>query len=300
MSAPVTTPGPRGPAALVLAGGAVIAYVVGALPWLVTGLRLPISLAWPSVLPDDVVRVPLPFGEYQLIPLVAVGIVGLAAAAGLARALRHPAWVGVVGGAVSLLIALGLSYAAVVDLLAPRREAELLLAGLIGVGLLGIVLGALVGIALRPGTWVGTLTVGVLVVAGHTWLIDLLVGDVAYTAFEEQVARTAPWTLAAMTVAALVFAGRRRWSDGLRWLVVVAVVWIGSAALTVAGFAVSYARLGADRDLTEAYASTLSLAVSVDPRGLIPTGVAIAVAALVSGVLVMASRGGPIGPGSSH
>lgn len=294
-----TTPGPRGPAALVLAGGAVIAYVVGALPWLITGLRLPISLAWPSVLPDDVVRVPLPFGEYELIPLVAIGIVGLAAAAGLARALRHPAWVGVVGGAVSLLIALGLSYAAVSDLLAPRREAELLLAGLIGVGLLGIVLGALVGVALRPGTWVGTLAVGVLVVAGHTWLIDLLVGDVAYTVFEEQVARTAPWTLAAMSVAALVFAGRRRWSDGLRWLVVVVIVWVGSAVLSVAGFAVSYARLGADRDLTEAYASTLSLAVSVDPRGLIPTGVAIAVAAAISGALIATSRRGPVGPGSS-
>lgn len=300
MSAPVPAPGPRGPAALALVGGAVVAYLVGALPWLLTGLRLPISSAWPTVLPDDVVRVPLPFGEYQLTALAAVGVVGLSAAAGLARALRHPAWVGVVGGVVSLLIALGLSYAAVADLLAPRREAELLLAGLVGTGLLGILVGALVGIALRPGTWLGAIVVGALVVAAHAWLIDLLVGDVAYTRFEEIVARSSSWTLAAMTLAALLLVGRRRWSDGLRWLLVLAVVWLGSVALAVADVAVVYARSRAGRGLGDAYASTLSLTFTPAPGGLLLTGVVVGVAALVSGVLAVASRRGPIDPGSSR
>ncbi|GAB3262009.1 hypothetical protein GCM10027425_25720 [Alteromonas gracilis] len=300
MSAPVTTPGPRGPAALVLAGGAVVAYVVGALPWLITGLRLPISSAWPSVLPEDVVLVPLPFGEYELTALAATGVVGLAAAASLGRALGHPAWVGVVGGAVSLLVALGLSYAAVADLLAPRREAELLLAVLIATGLLGIATGALVGLALRPGTWLGALAVGVLVVLGHAWLMDLLVGEVAYTRVEDLVARSAPWTMAALTVAALLFAGWRRPIEWLRWPVVLLVVWVGTAVLTVVAFAAAYARSRAGRDLADASASVLSLSVSPDPRALVPSGVAVVVAMLVSGALIAASRRGPVRPGSSR
>jgi len=62
--------------------------VIGLLPWLITGLRLPLQNLWATeTRPEQMPRVLLPFNQYAVVLIIAVLVIG--AAAGLcSRALR--------------------------------------------------------------------------------------------------------------------------------------------------------------------------------------------------------------------
>lgn len=92
-----------GKAAATVASGALVGWLVGALPWVLEGPRLSISSGWPSVTTDQV-TVLVPFGEYRLVALGTVGIVGGVAAVGWARLLRMPLWLGALGGGAGVLL----------------------------------------------------------------------------------------------------------------------------------------------------------------------------------------------------
>jgi len=66
------------------------AAVVGLLPWLVTGMRLPLQNLWgTSTLPDDMPIVLLPFSQYALGLLAGVIVIGSAVGGVFARVQRH-------------------------------------------------------------------------------------------------------------------------------------------------------------------------------------------------------------------
>lgn len=80
-----------GAAPYLLAGMA--SAILGLLPWLITGMRLPLQNLWAvETLPDQMPITLLPFSQYELELLAAVMIIGAAIAGCVARATRahHP------------------------------------------------------------------------------------------------------------------------------------------------------------------------------------------------------------------
>jgi hypothetical protein len=120
-----------------------VAAVVGLLPWLVTGMRLPLQNLWAGS-SDVMPRAFLPFSQYQPLLIVAMLVTGWAAAALAVRLLRPR-----VPGAVALSLATvqGIALLQTLVVLTPRlqdRTASVLyLAGLTSV----VVFGVLVGVA---------------------------------------------------------------------------------------------------------------------------------------------------------
>jgi len=65
----------------------IAAAALGLLPWLVTGLTLPLQNLWNvDTLPADMPRTLLPFSQYAVTLIVGLIVVGSAIAGGIARA----------------------------------------------------------------------------------------------------------------------------------------------------------------------------------------------------------------------
>ena len=87
----LTRLGASGPLLYLLAGLASV--IVGLVPWLITGMRLPVQNLWAStVFPGQMPVALLPFSQYALSLIVALIVVGSAIAGTVARAsrARHP------------------------------------------------------------------------------------------------------------------------------------------------------------------------------------------------------------------
>ncbi len=154
------------------------AWLIGALPWIVDGLLLPISSAWPSVTASDEVRVALPFGEYQLTGILVTTFIGGAVASPVARLASRrtaPAWVGVLGALFGLGGALVHTLLVVLPLVADRAEAQMLATALALLAGAGIVLGLFVGAGLvRRMAWWSPLGGALLAAMLTSWIVDLL------------------------------------------------------------------------------------------------------------------------------
>jgi hypothetical protein len=170
----LSTPSLRSPVYLAIGAGAAL---VGLLPWLITGARLPLQNLWASDTPPG--RMPialLPFSQYSVTALVAVILIGAAIAgvAGRAVPARHPclALLALMGGVLLVqLIALVQTAVTVSTGLSVRPEATVYLAGLVGGTVAAILLGvgllALIARAPRAGALIG---LSVSAIAFGSWL----------------------------------------------------------------------------------------------------------------------------------
>jgi hypothetical protein len=74
---------------LACVGIGVAAAVVALLPWLVTGVRLPLQNLWAvQTLPEDMPIALLPFSQYAVVQIFSLLVVGYGAAGIVVRALR--------------------------------------------------------------------------------------------------------------------------------------------------------------------------------------------------------------------
>jgi hypothetical protein len=154
---------------------------LGLLPWLVTGMRLPLQNLWgTSTLPERMPIVALPFSQYAITLIIAMLVVGAAAAGIVARALRsRMPRVGVLlilAGVVVAQVAAIVQTASVVGGgLQHRRESELYVVLLCTVAGLAVAVGVatamLVGFAPRAGAVIG-LSIGAS--AAGPWISGLL------------------------------------------------------------------------------------------------------------------------------
>jgi len=154
-----------------------VAAVVGLLPWLATGMRLPLQSLWATpALPEDMPLALLPFSQNAVVELAALLVVGGAAAGALAR-WRAPSGLGsvAVGLLAVQLVAVAQTALTVRAGLEPRSESTLYLVALVALSVLAVAVGvgamALVARAPRAGVLVGV-TVAALLLA-H-WLDTLL------------------------------------------------------------------------------------------------------------------------------
>lgn len=156
--------------------------IVGLLPWIVTGMRLPLQNLWATdALPWDMPVVLLPFSQYSITEIVALIGVGSTLAGLVVRATRSRqnggSVVAVLGGVLLVqLIAIVQTSIAVQGGLQPRSESFLYLGLLIGVAGLATILGAvalwLIARAPRAGALIGS-SLGAVAVG--SWLSALIV-----------------------------------------------------------------------------------------------------------------------------
>ncbi|MES1170015.1 MAG: hypothetical protein ABUL47_04935, partial [Leifsonia sp.] len=155
----------------------VASAIVGLLPWIITGMRLPLQNLWATgALPGQLPIALLPFSQYSIDLIVAVLLIGstIAGIAGRAMPARHPgtALLALLGGVLLVQLIATVQTAIVVGQgLSNRAESKIylvvLVGGSVGAILLGAGLLALVARAPRAGALIA---VSIAAVAFSSWL----------------------------------------------------------------------------------------------------------------------------------
>ncbi|QEW01916.1 hypothetical protein [Microbacterium lushaniae] len=229
--------GVRDEAAVLLAVGAVI---LGLLPWLATGLRLPLQNLWllPTA-PEDMPLVLLPFSQYSLVLIFAVLVVGAAVAGVVTRSLRNRLsrrgrmlLFGIVPALQ--LIAIVQTAVAVRSGLAETGQAAVYLAALVGVSALSVLIGmlcqTLIAVAPRAGALLG-LTIAA--VAASSWIGGFLQPFTLYGPdWLLPVVGLIAWVAPLLTGLAIAWTGVSSPGRVVAALASLIVVWVAPAAIT--------------------------------------------------------------------
>ncbi|AKU15032.1 hypothetical protein [Luteipulveratus mongoliensis] len=234
----------RLPAWAVFPVAALLSWVIGALPWIVSGMRLEISDAWPDFLPGHTPRVALPFGEYAVQPLLTVGVIGGAAAMAaslLARpSVRHPRVLAAAGASVGLLVALWQTVMVAGGSLADLREARLLVAGLIATLVVASAIGMVAGAGLAAHRGLVWPLGGALVASlAGPWFNDLVHRGVINPSWTNGVAKWNLWIGGVVLGLVLAAYGIQRTHLPV-WLGALAVLWVMPAALIALNYVTYY------------------------------------------------------------
>ena len=215
--------------------------VIGLLPWLVTGLRLPLQNLWATeTRPEQMPRVLLPFNQYAVVLIIAVLVTGAAAAGLSARVLqqrrgRRGVWA-VSGGVLLVQLAAVLQTASVVERgLSGRRVSTLYLAGLVAVALLSVMVGVLalglIAAAPPAGAVIG-LSIGALALG--PWLDGLVVpfGSLVTSETTPHLLAVLRWAPPVLVGAAIAWAGLRTIGRIAAAAAALALVWVVPALTT--------------------------------------------------------------------
>jgi hypothetical protein len=219
-----------------------LAAIIGLLPWLITGMRLPLQNLWAGASPTDMPLVLLPFSQYDLSLIVALLVTGSAIAGALAR-FGRPKRSGIarialiVGVLVVQVFAIVQTAIAVSHGLSTSTMARLYLtavvAGTIASILLGLGVLALIGLAPVPGATIG---ISIAAIAFVDWLSALLVP--LRTSTPNLVLFNAiHWLPAVIVGLALAWCGIRTFGRAAAAIVSILVLWIVPAAGTAAASA---------------------------------------------------------------
>lgn len=228
-----------GPVSYLFVGA--VSAIVGLLPWLVTGMRLPVQNLWAvDVSAAEMPLTLLPFSQYTITLLVAVMVTGSAIAGGVARATRSRQHrfelvalvVGVqivqVGATVqtAVTVATGL-----VDNTAANVYLYGLTAGTIAANLVGLLVLLLVARAPAPGA---VIAVSLAAVAMGPWLAGLIARPFTFTATETAMAllSAARWVPAVIVGLAVARCGLTTIGRVAAAVVGFLALWIGPAVFT--------------------------------------------------------------------
>ncbi|RCK70399.1 hypothetical protein DT076_07055 [Desertihabitans brevis] len=225
----------------VLAG--VAGFGLGLLPWLVTGLRLPLQNLWAvEVLPEQMPRVLLPFSQYALTLVLGLVVTGAAVVGLLARVRGERARVALHAGSGwfgAAVLATAQTAQVVADGLADDPRADLYLTALLAVTAVAVVLGLVVLVLLAVAPPAGAAVGGAFgALAAGIWLNALVVpfGSIA-SDWQTTLLGGARWVPAVLVGLVLAWCGLSSVGRVVAWLVDLALLWVVPAGLT----AVSYA-----------------------------------------------------------
>jgi hypothetical protein len=221
-------------------GIGVAVAIVGLLPWIITGMRLPLQNLWgASTLPGEMPIGLLPFSQYSLTLIAGIAVVGSAAAGIVARSLR--ARQGRYGFAA---LAAGVLAAQIIEIvqtativgngLRPGTDSLVYLFAVIAAAAASLVVGTLVlfliARAPRAGALIG---LSIAAVAAGWWLDALVVPNAALVS-ETQLTLLglAQWVPAILCGLAIAWCGITTIGRGIAAVVAVAAVVIGPAFAT--------------------------------------------------------------------
>lgn len=285
-----------------------IAAVVGLLPWLASGARLPLQNLWAvEVLPDDMPRAALPISQYDATTILALLVVGAALAGAVTGARRRRAplapvalWPVLTGLAVVQLAAVAQSFVVLARglgiippatsgtavLTAVDDRATLYLVGMLGGTLVCLVLGLVVAALLaHRSAAVVALGVGLVAVPLASWIVAWPGATVAGGGgiLANAVIR---WLPAVAVGLALGWCELRRRSHAVVWALDLVLLWLVPATLTALTYAMGMRVLDGDlREMAVAAVQIFPLVLRESARG-----VMLAVAIAVTVVLVRRGR----------
>ena len=265
--------------------------IIGLVPWLITGMHLPLQNLWATDASGD--RMPitlLPFSQYFLALLAAMVVIGAALAGGFARATRarHPRFgvtaiaVGVVGVQAiatiqtAVTVSNGLRRTAVAHAYLAAVTAGTVVAMLIGLLVLWLVARAPV-----PGAVIGLSMAGI---AAGSWLVGIVVpvGGVATetVAVLLGVVRPVPAVIVGLAVVWGGLGTIGRVAAGIGSLL---LLWIGPAAVTAVSAAAG-TRVLAPRPAEMVDYATQVFGLALGPEGGAPYLLTVAVIVIILGV----------------
>lgn len=272
----------------------VAAAAAGLVPWLVTGMRLPLQNLWATeTLPEDMPIALLPFSQYALSLIAALLVTGAAAAGIAARALRARMPPGGVlatfaGLLATQVIAAAQTAVVVRNGLDPvRTAADLYFAGVLGVIVLSILVGALVfrlvAVAPRAGALVG---LAIAAVAFGPWLNRLLIPFSSLpTDWQVAVVGMTRWVPAILVGAAIAWCGVGTVGRVVAAVASLALLWIGPALITgVTSAAGSRVLASSPADMLDYAVQVTRMALFLPEVALPPIALAVAVA--IGGLVV--------------
>lgn len=269
-------------------------WLVGALPWLFTGLRQPAFGTWLGADATETPRVALPFAPGTLGLLAIVTTTGGILAQLAAYLGRHPRPAGPgepteprpsIGNALWALLGAGLGAAATIaqcahataGSLADTPDSDLLVSGLTATAALSSTLGLVAGLAVVAGApWLRTLGLAVTAAALPAWVSALLLHDRSGAPdLARDLASTTPWVLGVVLGVALGTLGLIPARRLVTWVLALGIAWVLPAGLTAIGYLSdalrsSTAQPGALRDLLGSVAQVLAGALGRDAHALGP------------------------------
>lgn len=277
----------------------VVAAFVGLLPWLATGMRLPLQNLWAGEV--DVSGMPmvmLPFSQYSLTLLFGLIVTGSALAGIVARALRprlpRGGYLLLVCGVLAIqVISTAQTAATVAPRLQERTESTLYLTALVAVCVLSVLIGlgalALVARAPRAGALIG-LTIGALAIGPWLmgWLRPFQVTDGQLVMNLGSAMQWAPGILVGVAIA---WAGIGSVGRVVATITSLAMLWIIPAAMTGVSSAAGTRVLANHPGEMISYAlEVFRMALFIPELALRPVIVAVVVAAVGLGVRWFLSR----------
>ena len=286
--------------------------IVGLLPWIVTGMRLPLQNLWatPTTDPSDMPIALLPFSQYAVTSIASLLLVGGVVAGIVVRVLRARAVIGRSGSLAALGALIGLQVLAVVETAVvtgagmrmdgtPGTGADVSAAQLYVVALTvgslvcvgaAAVLAAVVARAAPAGALVA-LAVGAVALGG--WADALVVPPVSSAGDAAgAVLVVLRWLPAVAVGAAIAWTGLRTIGQGVAAVVALAVLWSGAALVTAVSYALgSRVYLPYPLEMVSAGATVFVMAMGPAGATLVPLLVA-AVIGVVGAVALRVSRRG--------
>lgn len=266
----------------------IVAAVLGLLPWIITGMRLPLQNLWATeTAPEDMPVALLPYSQYALALIVAVIVTGAAIAGIATRAMgrRRPRF-GVVLVLTGLLLvevaAVVQTTSVVAEGLERRPESDLYLAALTGLAalatLVGVLVMLLIAAAPRAGAVIG---LSMAAVASASWFSGLVVPFGSVSPGTSPLLDLVRWIPPILVGAAIAWGGVNTVGRVIAALLALVFLWVGPALVTAVTMAAGSRVLAKDPPEMIRYAQEVFGAALTEPSVVIPPlVVAIVVAAV--------------------
>lgn len=265
------------------------AAIVGLVPWVITGMRLPLQNLWETdARPDGLPIVMLPFSQYAIALLVGLLVTGAALAGLLARILRPRltprGTLGIVLGVLAVQVSAGIQTALVVaNGLRDGTASQLYLSALVGVTVVAIGAGMAVLLLIARAPRAGaTIAFAVAAIAVGSWLNGLILplgSTPDGSAFA--LLAMARWVPAVLVGIAIAWCGVRTVGRALAIAASLLILWVVPAAIT-AGTAAAGSRVFGDRlgDMIEYGSQVFATALLTSEVSFAPVVVAAVIGAL--------------------
>lgn len=282
--------------------------IVGLLPWLITGLRLPLQNLWATAaLPAEMPIVLLPFSQYSAVLLVAILWISAAIAGIVGRAVsaRQPrsAWFALVGGVLLVqVVAIVQTSVTVSKGLRDGHDSVVYLGALVGLSVAGMLLGiavtALIARAPKGGALFGMAAAAIAFgpwVSGLAFPINVISTASPLTSVLSGVVRFAP---AVAIGVAIAWCGIQTVGRAIAAIVSLLLLWVGPTVITAVSAAIGSRVLAHYPSQMVEYAMEVFRSALAMPELWAPVvGLAVLIAAVgIVGVRTMRRRGDRGGP----
>jgi len=279
----------------------IAAAAVGLLPWLITGLTLPLQNLWNvDTLPADMPRTLLPFSQYALTLIVGLIVVGSAIAGGIARAKRETqprlALVAIIVGVLAVQVPATVQTATVVsEGVGQSSASQLYLALLVAVTVVAMVVGLLVlTLVARSRVPGAAIAVSLAAVALGPWLAGLalplnsLGTEANFTALS-----IVRWIPAVVVGLAMAWSGFTSLGRAVASFTALLALWIGPSLFTAISAAAGTRVLASRPAEMAEYGAQVFQSVLRTSESLSPLVLALVVMAVALGIGWMLRRRTP-------